>query len=163
MSNSVNGGFRCSSNDYQSARLRFRAAHSNWMTLRWEDSEYRMETIRAIQSHQATDECRMRKSAVMSNRHAVAGYTEDLLSRARAKIVDRDDTRKRNMENWADPEYRQARVETMIQYHSDPTNKETHRAAILRTQVVLTCPHCGKVGKRSGMKVHHFDRCKKRI
>ena len=30
----------------------------------------------------------------------------------------------------------------------------------LGPQPILTCPHCGKSGGASGMKQHHFDRCK---
>ena len=28
------------------------------------------------------------------------------------------------------------------------------------SKLLVTCPHCGKEGKQSGMKSWHFDRCK---
>lgn len=41
--------------------------------------------------------------------------------------------------------------------------KETTKQKIsntLRNKPVITCPHCGKTGKGSGMKGFHFDKCK---
>jgi hypothetical protein len=29
-----------------------------------------------------------------------------------------------------------------------------------QSQIVYTCPHCGKVGKGNGMLGYHFDKCK---
>lgn len=42
--------------------------------------------------------------------------------------------------------------------------KETTKKKIaetLRNKPFETCPHCNKVGKGSGMKAYHFDKCKK--
>lgn len=31
-----------------------------------------------------------------------------------------------------------------------------------RKQPMMTCPHCEKIGGKAGMKVHHFNNCKRR-
>lgn len=41
------------------------------------------------------------------------------------------------------------------------TAKLRKKQAALESQVIVECPHCKKIGKRSGMQVWHFDRCRK--
>ena len=33
-------------------------------------------------------------------------------------------------------------------------------ADTLKNKPIIICPHCGKLGKGSGMKAHHFEKCK---
>ena len=43
---------------------------------------------------------------------------------------------------------------------SDTTKEKLRLAALGKTQPLVACPHCGKVGGASNMKRFHFDNCK---
>lgn len=42
------------------------------------------------------------------------------------------------------------------------TIEKLSKIMMQRNLEIITCPHCGKAGKVGGMKVWHFDNCKKR-
>lgn len=44
--------------------------------------------------------------------------------------------------------------------HSEETRRKMSESRVGLTYEDVTCPHCGKVGKSSGLKSWHFDYCK---
>ena len=55
----------------------------------------------------------------------------------------------------------EAHARTRVENVSKTWNcKKRTAAAAESSKELVTCPHCGKEGKKSGMKSWHFDRCK---
>ena len=83
-----------------------------------------------------------------------------------------DETRKKLSENnWSkrDPEAQRkhaafaASKRTKWGTHSDHTKQKISASLTGISQVLVTCPHCGKEGGQRALKRWHFDKCKSRV
>lgn len=67
---------------------------------------------------------------------------------------------RRNHEGWRGRKHRPETIEKMKKPKTAEQRANMAAAAKTKKLRELTCPHCGKVGKGSGMYRFHFDFCK---
>lgn len=63
-------------------------------------------------------------------------------------------------ESWKGRKHAQSTIEKMKGPKTEESRRKMSESAKKRGLPMLTCPHCGKIGKGSGMRRFHFSFCK---
>lgn len=120
-----------------------------------------------IQSKEAIEKCRQSGLGIplsedRKNKIRIANTGKKVTAEAKAKMSASAKKREPNFKGVKHSEVSLAKMRESHKNHvtSDVTKEKLRLAALGKTQPLVMCPHCSKVGGASNMKRFHFDNCK---